>query len=72
MLITVRAFDGAMARAEQIVTDRKTTREMVVFMEEAVKEHVSSWVSKYQLAIKDTRGIFGTAFFRTKRPSGNG
>ena len=38
MLITVRAFDGAMARAEQIVTDRKTMREMVVFMEEAVKE----------------------------------
>jgi hypothetical protein len=27
-----------MARAEQIVTDRKTMREMVVFMEEAVKE----------------------------------
>ena len=27
-----------MARAEQIVTDRKTMREMVVFMEEAVRE----------------------------------
>jgi hypothetical protein len=27
-----------MARPEQIVTDRKTMREMVVFMEEAVKE----------------------------------
>jgi hypothetical protein len=27
-----------MARAEQIVTDRKTMREMVAFMEEALKE----------------------------------
>ena len=27
-----------MARAEQIVTDRKTLRELIVFMEEAVKE----------------------------------
>jgi hypothetical protein len=38
MLITLRVFFGAMARAEQIVTDRRTMREMVVFMEEAVKE----------------------------------
>jgi hypothetical protein len=27
-----------MAKAEQIVTDRKTMRELVVFMEEAVRE----------------------------------
>jgi hypothetical protein len=38
MLITVRALEGAMAGADQIVTDRKTIREMVVFIEEAVKE----------------------------------
>jgi hypothetical protein len=38
MLFTVRALDGATVRAEQRVTDRKTMREVVVFMEEAVKE----------------------------------
>lgn len=30
-----------MARAEQVVTDRKTMREMIGFMEQAVKEGLS-------------------------------
>lgn len=38
MLITAGAHDESMARTEQIVTDRKTMRELVEFMEEAVRE----------------------------------
>src|SRR5580698_9537315 len=38
ILITVRHLKWAMARTEQIVTDRKTMRELVAFMEEAVRE----------------------------------
>jgi hypothetical protein len=38
MLIFLYGLNGPMARAEQIVTDRKTMRELVAFMEEAVRE----------------------------------
>jgi hypothetical protein len=41
MLITTVTLFDSMAKSEQIVTDRKTMKELVAFMEDAVKEGLS-------------------------------